>query len=77
MSYKSSDIGVMTLEEVPIETGLNLPPVASKPYTIPLKHQEFVRGAVEAATSRADHKEYQPICIAMFGSFYEVYRSKL
>ena len=43
MSHKSTDIGVMTLEEVPIETNPDLPPIASKPYTIPLKHQEFVK----------------------------------
>ena len=43
MSHKSSDIGVTTLEEVPLDTKPGLPPVASKPYTIPLKHQEFVR----------------------------------
>ena len=43
MSHKSSDIGVTALEEVPIETEPNLPPVASKPYVILLKHQEFVR----------------------------------
>ena len=43
MSHKSTDIGVTTLEEVPIETNPDLPPIASKPYTIPLKHQEFVK----------------------------------
>ena len=43
MSHKSSDIGMTTLEEVPIETDPNLPPIAFKPYVIPLKHQEFVR----------------------------------
>ena len=43
MSHKLSNIGVTTLEEIPIETDPNLPPVASKPYVIPLKHQEFVR----------------------------------
>ena len=43
MSHKLTDIGVMTLEEVPIETDPDAPPIASKPYTIPLKHQEFVK----------------------------------
>ena len=43
MSHKSTDIGVMTLEEVPIETDPDSPLIASKPYTIPLKHQEFVK----------------------------------
>ena len=31
------------MEEVPIETDPDAPPIASKPYTIPLKHQEFVK----------------------------------
>ena len=31
------------MEEVPIETDPNAPPIASKPYTILLKHQEFVK----------------------------------
>ena len=43
MSNKSTDIGVTTLEEVPIETDPDAPPIASKPYTISLKHQEFVK----------------------------------
>ena len=43
MSNKLTDIGVTTLEEVPIETDPDAPPIASKPYTILLKHQEFVK----------------------------------
>ena len=43
MSHKLTDIGVMTLEEVPIETDPDAPLIASKSYTIPLKHQEFVK----------------------------------
>ena len=43
MSNKSTDIGVTTLEEVPIETDPDAPLIALKPYTIPLKHQEFVK----------------------------------
>ena len=40
---KLTDIGVMTLEEVPIETDPDALPIALKPYTILLKHQEFVK----------------------------------
>ena len=43
MSHKAMDIGMTTMEEVPIEMDPDLPPVASKPYTFPLKHQEFVK----------------------------------
>ena len=43
MSNKLTDIGVMTLEEVPIETDSDAPLITLKPYTIPLKHQEFVK----------------------------------
>ena len=43
MSSSSNDIGYTRLIEMDIETDANLSPVASKPYMLPLKHQEWVR----------------------------------
>ena len=43
MSSSSSDIGYTNIIEMDIETDLYLAPVISKPYTPPLKHQEWVR----------------------------------
>ena len=42
ISKHSSDIGLMHLEEIRIDTYPNLPPVVSKPYPLPLKHK-FVK----------------------------------
>ena len=42
MSSSSSDICYTKQIEMEIETDQKLPPVASKPYTLPLKHQEWV-----------------------------------
>ena len=42
MSHSSTNIGLVTLEEVPIETPPDTLPIASKPYTLALKHQ-FVK----------------------------------
>ena len=36
VSQHSSDIGLTHVEEITIETGPDLPPVASKPYPLPL-----------------------------------------
>ena len=45
--YKNSgDIGKTMLVEMDIETG-NHPPIASKPYTLPLKHYEWVQREIE------------------------------
>ena len=42
ISKNSGDIGKTMLIEMEIDTG-NHPPVASKPYTLPLKHYEWVQ----------------------------------
>ena len=47
ISNHSSDIGLKHLEEMKIDTDLNLPPVASKPYPLPLKHHKFVKEETE------------------------------
>ena len=45
-SKNNKDIGRTTLIEMEIDTGDNLP-VAQNPYTLPLKHQEWVRKEIE------------------------------
>ena len=47
MSSSSNDIGYIKLIEMDIETDLNLSPIALKPYTLTLKHQEWVRKELE------------------------------
>ena len=46
MSKNSGDIGKTMLVEMEIDTG-NHPPPASKPYTLPLKHYEWVQREIE------------------------------
>ena len=41
ISKHSSGIGVTHLEEIRIESDPELPPVASKPYPLPLKHHKL------------------------------------
>ena len=43
VSQHSSDIGLAHLEEMTVKTGPDLPPVASKPYPLALKHHTFVK----------------------------------
>ena len=43
MSHSSTDIGLVTLEEVLIETPPDALPIASKPYPLVLKHHQFVK----------------------------------
>ena len=43
MSHSSTDIGLVTLEEVLIETSSNALPIASKPYPLALKHHHFIK----------------------------------
>ena len=43
MSHSSTNIGLVTLEEVPIETPPDALPIASKPYPLALKHHQFVK----------------------------------
>ena len=46
ISKNSGNIGKTMLIEMEIDTG-NHPPVASKPYTLPLKHYEWVQHKIE------------------------------
>ena len=46
ISKNSGDIGKTMLVEVEIDTG-NHPPIASKPYTLPLKHYDWVQKEIE------------------------------
>ena len=46
ISKNSGDIGKTMLIEMEIDTG-NHPPVASKPYTLPLKHYEWVKREIK------------------------------
>ena len=46
ISKNSGDIGKMMLIEMEIDTG-NHPPIASKPYTLPLKHYDWVQKEIE------------------------------
>ena len=43
ISKGSGDIGKTLLVEMDIDTGNSPPPIASRPYTLPLKHYEWVR----------------------------------
>ena len=46
ISKNSGDIGKSMLIEMEIDTG-NYPPIASKPYTLPLKHYKWVQREIE------------------------------
>ena len=46
ISKNSGDIGKTILVEMEIDTG-NHPPIASKPYTLPLKHYDWVQKEIE------------------------------
>ena len=43
LSKGSGDIGKTLLVEMDIDTGNSPPPIASRPYTVPLKHYEWVQ----------------------------------
>ena len=43
MSHSSTDIGLVTLEEVPVETTPDGLPIASKPYPLALKQHQFIK----------------------------------
>ena len=45
ISKGSDDIGKTLLVEMDIDTG-NSPPIVSRPYTLPLKHYEWVRNEI-------------------------------
>ena len=47
VSIYSSDIGLIHLEEMTIETDPNIPPDMSKPYPLPLKHYKFIKEEIE------------------------------
>ena len=48
MSHSSSDIGLVTLEEVLIETPPDALPIASKPYPSALKHHQYVKEELQS-----------------------------
>ena len=52
VSQGSTDIGKTLLVEMDIETG-DSPPIASRPYTLPLKHYDWVRKEI-TQLERAD-----------------------
>ena len=52
ISKSSGHIGKTMLVEMEIDTGNN-PPIASKPYTIPLKHYESVQREIETLEQAA------------------------
>ena len=47
ISKNSGDIGKTMLVEMEIDTGNHPPSIASKPYTLPLKHYEWVQREIE------------------------------
>ena len=47
ISKNSGDIGKTMLVEMEIDTGNYPPPIASKPYTLPLKQYEWVQREIE------------------------------
>ena len=47
ISKNSGDIGKTMLVEMEIDTGNHPPPITSKPYTLPLKHYEWVQREIE------------------------------
>ena len=47
MSLSSNDIEYTKLIVIDIETDPNLPPIATKPHTVPLKYQECARKELE------------------------------
>ena len=58
ISKNSGDIGKTMLVEMEIDTG-NHPPIASKPYTLPLKHYDWVQERNRNfGTSRNNRKKH-------------------
>ena len=59
ISKNSGDIGKTMLVGMEIDTEKHPPPIASKPYTLPLKHYEWVQKEIEilknAAIIEASH----------------------
>ena len=47
ISKNSGDIGKTMLIEMEIDTGNHPPPIASKPYTLPIKHYEWIQREIE------------------------------
>ena len=47
VSKHSSDIRLTHLEEMTIETDLELPPIASKPYPLPPKHHKLIKEEIK------------------------------
>ena len=63
ISKNSGDIGKTRLVEMEIDTG-NHPPIASKPYTLPSKHYDWVQKEIEtlerAGIIEASHHGHHP-----------------
>ena len=58
ISKNSGDIGKTMLVEMEIDTG-NHPPIASKPYTLPLKNYNWVQKEIEnSRKSRNNRKKH-------------------
>ena len=57
ISKNSSEIGKTMLVEMEIDTG-NHPPIASKPYTLPLKHYDWVQKEINFGTSRNNREKH-------------------
>ena len=47
VTQPSNDLGLTQLQEMPIETDPNLPPVVSKPYLLLSKHLTFVKEKIK------------------------------
>ena len=71
ISKNSGDIGKTMLVEMEIDTG-NHPPIASKPYTLPLKHYNWVqRGNRNLGKSRNNRKKHLTMGITRSNSSKE------
>ena len=73
-SKNNKDIGRTTLIEMEIDTGDSLP-IAQNPYTLPLKHHEWVRKEIETlekAGGRSDRKKSVTLGITSNSSSKEI-----
>ena len=69
VSKHSSDIRLTHLEEMKIDTNPNVPPVASKPYPLPLKHHKFMKEEIKKfIRSRTNRKINESLCITHYRS---------
>ena len=77
MSSSSNDIGYAKLIEMSIEINHNLPPIAPKPYTLPLKYQEWVRNELEDMEKAGITQRclYPCVSLIVISNDNELYRS--